>query len=121
MPEADGSGQGGDGNSPANRDTQGSGHNTHGYEMASRQELTAPQIPQRGTEEGWREKARPHRHPDGANGARPKYDALSRRKYGLLAPEEPAGDPYTVEPQGSGDIPKETSETGHRDRRDTGT
>ena len=52
---------------------------------------------------------RPHRYPDIANSARPKHGALARRKYGLLASEEPAGDPSVVKPQGNGDIPEDTS------------
>ena len=33
------------------------------------------------------------RHTAGTDGARPEHSALARRKYGLLALEEPAGDP----------------------------
>ena len=87
--------------------------------MASGQELTAPQIPHRGTAEGGRREVRPHIHPDCANGARPKHGVLARREYGLLALEEPAGDPAATKPQGSKDSPKETLETGSTDGRET--
>ena len=66
--------------------------------MESGQEPAVPQSPQRGISEGKRGEVRSHRHPDGTNSARTKHGALARRKYSLLAPEEPAGDPATVEP-----------------------
>ena len=62
-----------------------------------------------------------HRHPDGADGARPKHGALVRREYSILAPEEQAGDPAAAELEGSRTSPNDTSETGLRDRRGTGT
>ena len=40
-----------------------------------------------------------HSHSGGGDGARPKHGALARREYGLLPPEEPAGDPAAAEPQ----------------------
>ena len=61
------------------------------------------------------------RHTDNSNGARPKHGALARRKYGLLAPEDPAGDPAAAGTQGSRDIPKDITKTGGTNRRDTGT
>ena len=64
---------------------------------------------------------RPRRHPDGTNGARPEHGALARREFGLLALEEPAGESAVVEPQGSGDSPKDTTGTGDTDGREKGT
>ena len=49
-----------------------------------------------------------NRHPNGANGARPKHGALAHRKYGLLAPEDPASNSAAVETQGIGDSPEGT-------------
>ena len=89
--------------------------------MSSRQEPAAPQIPHQGTAEGGRGEVRPHRHPGGANGARPEHGALARRKYGLLSLEDPAGDPAAVGPQDSRNIPEETLETGSTYGRETGT
>ena len=89
--------------------------------MASGQEPAAPQSLQRGTEEVQRGEGIPQRHPNGADGARPDHGALELQKYGLLAPEEPADDPYATEPQDSRDNPKDTSETGITDKRGTET
>ena len=88
--------------------------------MASGQEPTAPQIPQQDTAEGERVEVSMHRHPDGADGARPEHGALARRKYSLLAPKEPEGNPATAEPQGSGGRSKDTTGKGGTDRRETG-
>ena len=89
--------------------------------MASGQEPAAPHSPQRVTSEGGRGEVRPQRHRNGANGARTKHGALVRREYGLLAPEDLAGDPAAADPNGSRDIPKDTWETGRTDGRETGT
>ena len=62
-----------------------------------------------------------HRNPDGTNGARPKHGALARREYGLLAPEEPAGDPAAVELQECGDGHEATMGTGLPDVKETDT
>ena len=64
---------------------------------------------------------RPHRHSDGADGARPEHGVLVRCEYNLLAPKDPAGNPATAEPQGRGDSPKYTKETGQTYGRDMGT
>ena len=85
--------------------------------MKSGKDPAAPQIPQQGTAEGKRGEVIPQRHHDGADGARPKHDALARRKYGLLASQEPAVDPAAAEHQGSRYIPKDTSKTGRTDGR----
>ena len=68
------------------------------------------------------------RHPNVADGTRPKHGALVRREYGLLAPEyvllepeDPAGDPANTGPQGSRDSPEDTTRIGDTDRRGTGT
>ena len=117
IPGEDIQGRGGYGKSPATRDTKGIGNNSHREEMASGKEPAAPQIPQQGTEEGGRGEVIPHRHSDGADGARPEHGTLVRRKCGLLAPEELAGNQAKTEPQGSGDGPKDTSETWSTDGR----
>ena len=70
---------------------------------------------------GRERKVSKQRHPDGSDGARPKHRALAHREYGLLAPEEPAGDPAAAGPQGSGDIPKDSMGTGGTNGRETGT
>ena len=91
--------------------------------MTSGLGMPAPPIPQWGTEADRGSVVRPHRHPDGADGARPERAS----KYGLLAPQEPAGDPAAVETQvrgegheatmGKGDQEKRETETGDRTRQ----
>ena len=83
--------------------------------MASGQEAAAPHILQRDTAEGERGEVIPHRYPDGADGARPKHGVLLGCEYGLLAPEDPAGDPVAAGPQGSGYRPNDTTGTGGTD------
>ena len=112
MPGEDGRGRGGDENYPFIQDTKGSVNTSRREDMASGKEPVAPQIPQRGILGGEIGEVSMQRHPDGANGASPKLSALARRKYGLLAPEEPAGEPAAAGTQGSGDSPKDTTETG---------
>ena len=119
VPRVDGRGREGDGNSPATQDTEGSGNNSCGEEMESGQEPAAPQSPQWGTTEGRRGEVRPHRHPDSADGPRTEHGALAQREHGLLAPEEPTGNPAAVEPQGGGDSPEDTSERRHTYERET--
>ena len=60
------------------------------------------------------------RHYEGATGARPEHGVLARRDYGLLAPEELAGDPAVAGSQGSGETPKDTMGTGGTDGREMG-
>ena len=86
--------------------------------MEIRQEPAAPQRLQRGMAEVRRGEARLHRHPDGAM---PEHGALARREYGLLVPEKPVGDTASAKPQVIRDSPEDTSETGHSDKRETGT
>ena len=57
------------------------------------------------------------KHPNGADGARPEHNALARREYSLLAPEEPAGDPAAAELQEYGDGHETTMGTGCPDVR----
>ena len=120
VPEAEGQGQVGDINSPANRDTEGSGNNSCGEEMAGGQEPAAPLSPQRGTAEVRRVEVSTHRHPYGGDSARPNHGMLARCKYGLLVPEDTASKPDATEPQGSGDSTEDTLETGHPYGRETG-
>ena len=88
--------------------------------MAIGQEPAALHIPHQGTTEGERGEVRPHRYPDGDNGARTEHVTLARREYDLLALEEPAVDPAVADPQGSGESPKDTSEKGRTGRRGMG-
>ena len=53
-----------------------------------------------------------HRHTEGANGARPEHGALARHKYGLMAPEDPAGDLAVADPQEYRDDHEATMGTG---------
>ena len=115
----DGRGQRGDGNSPSTRDNKGSGNTSRGEEMAIRQETAAPQIPQRGRAEGKMRELRMNSNPNGADGARPEYGTLARRKYDLLAPEEPAGNLDAAEPQDSEYSPEETIGKRVPDRKET--
>ena len=121
VPEADTRGRGGDGNSPAIQDTGGSSNISRGEEMVSGQEPAPPPSPQWGTEEEERGEVIPQSHSKGAGGSRPEHGALARREYGLLVPEELAGDPDAAGAQGSGDNPKDTIGAGGTDRRETGT
>ena len=114
-------GQVGNGNSSSTQDMEGSGNTSRREEMPSGQEPAVPQSPQRGTSEGRRGEARLHRNPDGADGANPEHGTLGRRKYGLLAPQDLAGDPAAADPQDSGDILEDSLETGRTDGRNTGT
>ena len=95
---ADGRGQGGDGNSPATRDNKAIRDSSIGEEMASGPRPAPPPNPQRGMAAGRGSKVSTRSHPYGAVGARPKHGALARRENGLLAPEEPVGDPAAAEP-----------------------
>ena len=110
--EADVQGRGGYGNSPSIQDTKVSGDSSSDNEMASGPVPAAPSIPQKGTATGRGSKGSMHRHPDGANSARPKHGMLACHKYGLLVPEEPAGDPAAAEPQERGDGHDATMGTG---------
>ena len=85
---ADRRGQGRDIKSPANRDNKGISNTRCGEETESEQETAAPQSPHQGTAEGERGEVSTQRHPDSADGARPKHGTLARHEYGLLVPEE---------------------------------
>ena len=121
VPGADGLGWGVDRNSLATQDTKGSDNTSRREEMASSKEPKAPHIPQWGTAEVNRGEESMQGHPDSADGDRTKHGALARRKYGLLAPEQPTGDPAAAEPQGSGYIPKDNMRTGGGNGREAGT
>ena len=71
--------------------------------------------------EGGRSKVSMHRHPDGANGTRPEHSALARRKYGLLALDEPTGDPAAADPRDHGDGHEATMGTEDQNQRETET
>ena len=120
MPGADEWGKVKYGNSPATQDTKGSGNTSRGEEMASRQDLAAPQIPQRGTADEYIGEVSTQRHPDSADGVKPKHGALACREYSLLAPEELAGNPATAGDQGGGEIPGDTTGTGGTYGREMG-
>ena len=62
-----------------------------------------------------------HRHPDGADGARPKNGMQLRCKYGLLAPEDLAGNPDTAGTQVRGDVQEDTRRTEEQGLRPTDT
>ena len=66
--------------------------------MASGQEPAAMQSPHQVTSEGDRLEVRIQRHTERADGARPDYGTLTGREYGLLVPEDPAGDPAVAGP-----------------------
>ena len=70
-------------------------------------------IPQRDTVVGRGSEVRPHRQPDGVDGARPERAS----EYGLLVTKEPAGYPAAAELQGSGEDHKATMVTGGLDVR----
>ena len=63
--------------------------------MTGKPGLPGPSCQNRGTEAGDSTQT-PHRHPDEADSARPEHGALARRKYGLMATEDPAGDAAAV-------------------------
>ena len=118
----DGHGQGGDGNSPATRDTKGNTATRRVEDMASGQEPKAPPSAMHGTAEGdkYRDtQARTQRHSDGYDCARPKHGAFC--KYGLLAPEGSAGDTAAAGLPRRGDEPKETTGTGETKETERGT
>ena len=56
-----------------------------------------------------------------ANGARPKNSMQSRRKYGILAPEEPVGDLATAGPWVRGSGHRATKGAAEQGRMDTET
>ena len=102
-----GRGQGGDGNSSTTRETEANGNS------GSDEEMTIDPGPAagRGSE------VRLYRHPNGADGARPKFAS----KYGLLAPTELAGDPASTELQEHGNVHDATTKTGGLDAREAET
>ena len=73
--------------------------------MESDQEPESLPSTQLGMTEVERGEASMQRHPNGPNGARPKHGKLVCREYGLLVPEELAGNPAFAGLQGRGDGP----------------
>ena len=55
------------------------------------------------------------------NGTRTDHSALARPEYGLLALEDPAGDPDAAGPQGIEDSPEDTTGIGGTEGNETGT
>ena len=98
VPGEDGRGRGGGGNFPSIQDNKASGYRSSDKEMRSEPGPTAPQIPQRGIVAGRVSEVSMHRSPNRADVARTKHGVLTRRGYGLLAPEDPAGNPANAEP-----------------------
>ena len=118
MPGEDGWGRGGDGTSPTIQETKLCGDSVGDKGIMSRLGPAAPPIPQRGTAADKDSAETLHRHP---YGARAKHGALARRKYGLLAPAETAGDPAASETQVSGDGHKATMGTDDENQRERET
>ena len=58
------------------------------------------------------------KHSGSTDGTSPEHGALVRCKYGLLVPEEPAGNPATAGPQGIRDNPEDTTGKGKTDRKE---
>ena len=106
---------------PITRDTQESGDIGIGKEMRSKPGLTAPPSPQWGTSAGRGSEVNTHRYPDSADRSRTEHNALAQRKHGLLAPEEPAGNPAATELLEHGDGHKATMGTGVPNTRETET
>ena len=61
-----------------------------------------------------------HSHPNSSDGARPEHGALARCEYGLLAPEEPAGEPAAAGHHRITENPKDTIGTGGTKGGETG-
>ena len=85
--------------------------------MDINQDPVPPPIPQRGTAVIRGSEVKPHRHPDGADGATPKRV----NKYGLLVLEELAGYPASADIQERRDGHKATMGRGDQDERDMET
>ena len=93
MPGEGGRGQGGDRNTSTTQATKARKASGGDEGMTRGPGTTSAPIPQWGTAADGDSKGTLHRHPDGA---RPENGMQSRRKYGLLASEDPAGDPAAV-------------------------
>ena len=85
--------------------------------MTSKSGSAAPLSPQQDTAAYSDSAVIPHRHPNGANGARPKCTS----KYGLLAPADTAGNPAAAEIQVRGDGHEATIGMGDQGKRETET
>ena len=93
VPGEGGGGRGGDGNLPTTRATEASGASGVNKGMMHGLGTTVPSIPHRGKAADGDSAGTLHRHSVSADGARPENGMQLRCEYGLLAPEEPAGDP----------------------------
>ena len=80
---------------PTTRETEASGDRGSDEEITSELAPPPPPSPQRGTAADRVSEARPYRHPNVSDGARPKR----ANKYGLLAPAELAGNPAATKIQ----------------------
>ena len=107
----------GDGPPPTTQETESLRASSSDKWMTSRMGPAAPPIPHWGTAADGDRAGTQHRHPDGADGARPGRAS----KYGLLAPADPAVDPAAAGTQVSGDIHGATSETEGQVQRATET
>ena len=123
VPGGDGQGRGVDVNPPTTQAIKASGASGGDEGMMFGPGTAAPPIPQLGTAADKDSMGTLHRHSDGADGARPENGMELRRKYGLLAPEEPAGDPAAAGTQviGAGQGPQGGWNTRGRRQRRRGT
>ena len=83
----------GDGNPPTTRATESGRASSSDEGMTIRPAKEVPPSPQQCTTVDRDRAGTLHRHSNGAENARPKNGMQLRRKYGLLEPEEPTGDP----------------------------
>ena len=99
MPGEDGRVRVGDRNYTTTRTTEESKTGDGHKEMMRRPGTAAPPHPQRGTAANGNSVGPQQRHSDSADGTRPKNGMKLRRKYGILASDEPAGNPATAGPR----------------------
>ena len=77
------------------RDTEANRDSSSDKEMTSGPGLETPPSPQWGMSAYTVREVRPHRHPDGADGAMPERAS----EYGIMEPADPTGDPAAAEIQ----------------------
>ena len=121
-PREYGQGQGGDEPLPTTQATGAQGNGGRDNEPIGGPRTAEPPRPQRGTAADNGIAETPPRHTavtSGTSGARPEHGTLARRKYDLLAPEEPAGNLAAAEPQDSEYSPEETIGKRVPDRKET--
>ena len=107
-PGEDGRGRVGDEHPPTTQATGAQGASGGADEWMGGLRTATPPLPQRGMAADNDSTGTPTRHNYGTDGARPENGALAHRKYGLLAPEDPASNSAAVETQGIGDSPEGT-------------